>query len=368
MADAPPDERAVYLAFHGVLTKEERKYRKLTTIRRCIAGYITRSNVKFLVHEHGLDDLSKVVKRLLIDGVFDSTIKAKSRFPEAFEVSPTQIAERAMSELEASKAEAAAIECVTRGTQESIAKTQRLLNTQPEMTTFSLYPVYLPFVVQHRLLKRMQRILENACYSFAQKTLGNTLRHKGWDCPEAIELNWWPPVFHNHQEVFSSEDLDGLFKPLDDVLESMARIRHSAVHRLRLTAKSIMQLTVDAESMLALFHDEEHINEISNIRRQIQSLIDDAERHKDLLESRVIEMRKVIEARKAELDRQEKEVLAMAFEEDMAYLKFVGLKIENALVAPGTVTQKAESLDVELSSEAEFDDIDTRTVEAELSK
>jgi len=52
---------------------------------------------------------------LLEEDIFASTLKAKIRFPEVFDVSPAQSAEQSASEVEAAKSEADAIKHAAEG-------------------------------------------------------------------------------------------------------------------------------------------------------------------------------------------------------------------------------------------------------------
>jgi hypothetical protein len=59
--------------------------------------------------------LTTSAKALLQDEIFISTLRAKIHFPEVFEVSPAQSAERAASEAEAARSDADAIRDATEG-------------------------------------------------------------------------------------------------------------------------------------------------------------------------------------------------------------------------------------------------------------
>ncbi|KAK1039653.1 hypothetical protein LTR74_018736, partial [Friedmanniomyces endolithicus] len=73
------------------------------------------SEMKALIQEHNIDSICQVAKGLLDGRVYHSTIQAKIRFPEVFEVSPAQSAERNASEAEAARCEADALKDVKRG-------------------------------------------------------------------------------------------------------------------------------------------------------------------------------------------------------------------------------------------------------------
>lgn len=62
-----------------------------------------------ILRQYNIDRTCDVAKKLLEDKVFGSTNRAKTRFPELFDVSPTQSAEREASEAEAARDEANAV-------------------------------------------------------------------------------------------------------------------------------------------------------------------------------------------------------------------------------------------------------------------
>jgi hypothetical protein len=115
MAKNLPDERLVYLALKGVFQGQDVHVRQEKKVRKLIEKQQNHTDIKQLVQTYSLDSLCQTAKVLLKDQVFESTLKAKIRFPEVFEVSPDQTAERAISEYEASKHEDAAIQSVAEG-------------------------------------------------------------------------------------------------------------------------------------------------------------------------------------------------------------------------------------------------------------
>lgn len=107
MGQNDPDERLVYLACQHIFRGSHSHVRKPKAIRSLIQE--NRPSLADILREHNIDRTIKVVKRLLEDQVFDDTLKAKIRFPELFDVSSTQSAEREASEAEAARGEASAI-------------------------------------------------------------------------------------------------------------------------------------------------------------------------------------------------------------------------------------------------------------------
>lgn len=118
MAKNPPDERLVYLALKEVFLGPDAQLRKRKKVHKLIVKHQTKANIKILIQEHNIDNVCQVAMVLLEEQVFESTLKAKIRFPEVFEVSPNQTAERAISELEVARSEDAAIQVVIDGHQD----------------------------------------------------------------------------------------------------------------------------------------------------------------------------------------------------------------------------------------------------------
>ena len=83
--------------------------------------------IRKLIRKHldnGDDNVCNTAKALLQNEIFASTLKAKIRFPEVFEVSPAQSAERVASEAEAARSDADAIRDAAGGRQGTWASPQ----------------------------------------------------------------------------------------------------------------------------------------------------------------------------------------------------------------------------------------------------
>ena len=111
MAKNHPDERLVYLALRNVFKGPDAELRVLGKIRKRIQKHLDDEDaeVHALVAEHDIDDVCYTAKALLQDDIFASTLRAKIRFPEVFDVSPAQSAERVASEAEAARSDSDAI-------------------------------------------------------------------------------------------------------------------------------------------------------------------------------------------------------------------------------------------------------------------
>ncbi|KAK3936165.1 hypothetical protein QBC46DRAFT_461632 [Diplogelasinospora grovesii] len=312
----PPDERVVYLALKNVFKGSNAEVRQPKAIRKLIVQHQS---------QHDIADLS--------------TFSAKLRFPEVFDVSPAQSAERKASEVKAARNEADAIRDAVQGRQTAVRKVLKVsaaVGTEsvetcrdPKLPT-DKRPCHIPSLFPHQLLTKVQDILEQACFDFGRQAMPDILRKNGWDCPEAAELNLWTAEFQQQQSEFADKQ-GGAGKPLDKLFRSVADIRHAAVHRIRVSARGIEQFILDAESLATLLGDAVRLKSLTDLRRGTQLAIEELERNKHLSE-----IRKNIAIQRAELARLEEVVVAEMIKEDGEYQTFAGTNLKQVILASGT--------------------------------
>lgn len=104
------DDGEVYMAFNAIIQGQDSQIRKLPSIKRLVRKHKQQPQIARLLKEHGETVICDQLRRLLESQVFESTDKAKCEFPELFEVSQAQCAERAISEAEAVEDHEKAIE------------------------------------------------------------------------------------------------------------------------------------------------------------------------------------------------------------------------------------------------------------------
>ncbi|KIM95471.1 hypothetical protein OIDMADRAFT_67125, partial [Oidiodendron maius Zn] len=208
--------------------------------------------------------------------------EAKIRFPELFDLSPTQSAEKEASEAEAARHEADAIALAVQGCMHPFehaapermglhAEGKKYLLTlrRPHHFYTASLPIYLPFRTQHGLLVHLQKLLEGICYDFGKREIPDLLQHRGWDCVESVELNRWTDEFLKRQRKFPASKHDK--KPLEQLFRSIANIRHAAVHRIPVSAKGIEKFLLDAEALATLLGDAKNTEKIAKLRRETQA-------------------------------------------------------------------------------------------------
>jgi hypothetical protein len=196
-----------------------------------------------------------------------------------------------------------------------VPEVPRQSHTQEKIATQTLDTVCLPLWDQHRILVRVQYALEKACFTFAQERLGGILQKEGWGCAEAVELNRWPKVLLTYQKECDLNSAQEIGKPLSSLLDSIAQLRHDAVHRARLTSNKLLERLTDAVILAQLIQDDRCSNLISTIRQKTQHAIEELVSDKALLNRKLGEIKTTFAEKRAELDLQEASLLDITVKE-----------------------------------------------------
>ncbi|CAI7670743.1 unnamed protein product [Penicillium pancosmium] len=372
MPQNDPDERLVYLACQHIFRGSNAQLRKRKSVMSVIQR--NKSALTDILREHSIDRTCNVAKRLLEDQVFYSTLNAKVRFPELFDVSPTQSAEREASEAEAAREEANVVREIS--ARDASASKVAIIPKAPSdrqedekiksdgkdsvinKTIPSLYPIYIHYRSQHLITTAVQGILEESCYEFAQQHFPEILVRNGWDCAEAVELTEWTKILPSH----SAQLTLATKKSLLEIFELLRELRHSAVHRLRKTASGIERLVENAQLFLEILNDTCRSEKVTFLRRELSLAIEELKRNKDLLEGKMRAELEDIQARRAHLDMLEQAAKATMVNSDIRCLNdiddVIG-KIIQDLLQNGV--RRAESL-----REGRIDDSELSDAEAEI--
>lgn len=101
-----PDGWLVYLHCSSIFSGANAQVRKTKKISQLLEKH--KASIKILTREFTLPAIATVTKELLEERIFESLPRARLRYPELFQPSETQEAERAASEAEVLRLEAEA--------------------------------------------------------------------------------------------------------------------------------------------------------------------------------------------------------------------------------------------------------------------
>ncbi|CAN9145654.1 unnamed protein product [Alternaria alternata] len=310
-------EKLVYTSLREVFVGEDAQVRQPAAIREVIEKHRMKPGViNLLIKGYTVKRIGKIAKVLLEAGVFESDAKAKLRFLDGLENLSTQNNQPTTSEPNIATSDAAPAQHIGVYSPDELLSIRAQLETQnkeektkAESQKQSLDIVYLPLSHQHRVLVTVQYVLEKVCFAFAQKFLGGILQREGWDCAEAVELNRWPKVLLTYQKECHLNDLNDLDKPLPTLLNSIVQLRHDAVHRARLSSSKLLQHLTDAVLLARLLQDDVCAESILTIRKKCQHAIEHLVRDKQVLDAKLAKIRFDFAVKRAELERQEADLL-----------------------------------------------------------
>ena len=202
---------------------------------------------------------------------------------------------------------------------------------------------------------KAQAILEHVCYEFGLRDMKDIIKREGWDCPECVELNIWARTLLSNQDRLPLADREGLGKPFHELLDSISHLRHTAVHRLRISANALEQFLVDAETLSQRLQDDDRTKCLTRLRREVQITIGELKRNKDLLESKLTSKSQKFADERADLDRLEQLAVEEMLREDREYQILAGTNLDDAIQSLDTMVPSAAPTEVESRSESDLE-------------
>ena len=196
----------------------------------------------------------------------------------------------------------------------------------------------LPFPIQHRLLVKLQAILEEACFTFACHKLPDVLEKNGWKCAEQVQLNQWTEVFLAHQHIFATDKVY-IGTSLSELFISMTELRHTVVRRVQTRATKIQLFICEAEKFLGLFQNEKYALVIAQLQRKMNPIIKELQKKKILLHNHLQDTLEEIRIARAKLDSQECAAMAFMLEEDAQCQSLAELKLEQVIAESEMLAQ-----------------------------
>lgn len=190
----------------------------------------------------------------------------------------------------------------------------------PDIEQYATIPVprthayYLPHPTQIKVLSGLQVSLEQVCFRYLERKhpelLKGTPTRWGIDSAHALELNKYMyllgtlivPTSKVFRESGGSKDLQALVR-------SMAGLRHNAVHRFRVDIGSLCFWASDAVKLAKLLNDHEAVRRFSSLVSSLMHQKRMIEAEKMKAEESLLAMVKELAAKRAELNRAEREAM-----------------------------------------------------------
>ena len=185
---------------------------------------------------------------------------------------------------------------------------KRIKDTSGSISSISpsLFPAYLSYPSQHKLLNTVQRVLEDCCYDWAAKWIPFLLEERQWTCSEAVELGVWTATIPQRFDTFSFDATTlGSREALKTVFVATHPLRHAAVHRLRTSVKGIERMLKNALNLATALQDTQRKDKLHDILMEFRATMQAMELSKNDLENELDEELRNIQEQRAALDKKE---------------------------------------------------------------
>ena len=350
--------RQIFLIARAIFTGDKAQIRDKISVRSIVSEHDqTFSAVNQIF---GRNIVIEVIFSLLNHQVFESELKAKEVFPELYQISAVRDLQHVVSENEAARSEAKALQDVSKPDKDNSRSTRTntthsdgstasnggiaklrsgkeviaLKGPSSPATTIppSLFPCYLSYSVQHVMLNTLQRLLEHCCFDFATRWLPDVLRAKNWECAEAVELNQWDVILPQRFDEIGAEatNLDSA-ESLTVALRATHPLRHAAVHRLATSVKGIEEMLESASQLAKALRDTPRVLKLETLLLDFKGKVKDMELYKNHLENQLDEKLRGIETRRSALDAQEAAAKAIMSRRDRENTERISSLIGNSI-------------------------------------
>ncbi len=153
------------------------------------------------------------------------------------------------------------------------------------------------------------------------------------ECPMAVELNKWTELFRKGKTraFLSNDSQDFESKEVQETLTAVSHLRHTAVHRLHITARAISQLLDAAVNLAETLQDNLRAAQLDELRFDINIQIKAMELSKNVLEDTVSAELQKIQQKRGELERMETELIRTMLDDDKNNKTLVGSLLEDSV-------------------------------------
>jgi hypothetical protein len=135
----------------------------------------------------------------------------------------------------------------------------------------------IPFQTQHTILGIAQNTLEHCCYDFALQWFPGELEIHGWDCAEAVELTAWTRFINERSNKLPKDAFAegrSLSRPL---VISVHLLRHTAVHRLRTSARELIRLIRNALTFAEVLRGSSRTLQLQQLYEEVENIVKNIE-------------------------------------------------------------------------------------------
>ena len=352
----------VYLAFRRVFTGPAAQLRRYAKVQERLEK--NSGTLQPLLASSTLDAITRVAQHLLERDIFASDELVAAEFPDLFEdfkPPPSDDGNAFITDLEE--------ECLDEDAQPHQEPSQELqtdfsgvaqdeefasgnvrsqyfdalrLRSRPAEPLKQFLPLVeantlsalaqIPFANQHSILAGILKILEKTRYNFTRVWLPNILEQKGWDCAHAAELTRWTRTLKAQKDGLPAETFKEESDPFSkDQICMLDELRHTTVHRKRITLPELKKLMTAAEGLTQNLFAFRPTAKIRTIRQAILQARDDLVQDREDPESELHLHLRSVQQKIEDLKMEERSVLGQIEADKIASRNEAILRLEETV-------------------------------------
>jgi hypothetical protein len=240
-------------------------------------------------------------------------------------------------------------------------------------TRFALQPQRFPYEIQHRILSTIQQLLEESCFKFVKRWLPSVIKKHNWNCAAAGELTEWLYILRSHAQDLPKGCVSTEAQcSLEKITLTVARLRHTAVHRLHLTPSDFLGQIRYAIMLTEVLQDVGTASILEALYGRVDTHAKKMDHDIEAVQQRVHAALLLMQREKEELAEREQQLLSYAAQQNIDIPDATGVVLLdsiNAVLASSNaniVVEKQQGADGVI---VEDDDIDSdeEQLQAELS-
>ncbi|KAI5198289.1 hypothetical protein E4T39_06862 [Aureobasidium subglaciale] len=198
---------------------------------------------------------------------------------------------------------------------------------------------FLPYWTQYRMISHIQALLEELCFEYVKRKhpdfLEGTPTQWELDCPESMELTRWlqlleKPLYSNKAAQTLVQKQTG--RSIGSLWRSLVCLRNYAVHRNRIDIPTMQYWIGDARAFAKLLDGPEIEAQFADMSRQLQLAARELIINKANTEGKLLVTVKELSAKRAELDRLEREAIKAMEEESTRYKEFTAAWLHDSIM------------------------------------
>jgi hypothetical protein len=206
-------------------------------------------------------------------------------------------------------------------------------------------PASLPYATQHRILNRLQAVLEECCFEFASNSLPELIVLHGLEVPEQVELSQWigllkVPANYLPGEMVGSVPAMGW----DGLAGAAQKLQNIVARRLRLNIDRVIALFDDAILLTQMLKDAQRTAWCKGIRENLQSSLERIEGLGKALRVALSSELRHIARKRAALDSLETKAIAHMVELEKQKRGSIYEAMNQVVLHPNVPTDKVLSI------------------------